>query len=128
MNNKGLDFSRMNIEKTRKSLGNGGGVVYKEPGYVKKGRVDMNSYTTKERKIIGECVIKGKEYRDAKYLVIRDGGNDTILNEDYYKIIERFRDYKGEDGIKHYMKFNKNLNYYKNWFKYGENPLVLEES
>ena len=51
MASKGLDFSRMNVKKTRESLKTGGRVVYKRPGYELKGRTDMNNYTDGERAI-----------------------------------------------------------------------------
>ena len=104
-NNRGLNFNNIiGVED--------GKPKYKTSGYVKKGRKNMVNYTAGERKIIGECVINGKNYQQAKYLVLRDGGNDTILNEDTFKIIYRIRDYKGVDGVKHWIINNLNLEYY----------------
>ena len=112
MASKGLDFSRMNVKKTRESLKTGGRVVYKRPGYELKGRTDMNTYTDGERAIIGDCVIKGTNYDETVFRVLNEGSGSTVLNKGTFDIVNRIRDYKNVDGVNHWIVNNKDLEYY----------------
>ena len=107
--NKGLDFSKITGVKN-------GRPVYKESGYVKKsssGRKN-NDYTDKERKIIGDCVINGERYERIRYLVLRDGGNDTVFPKGHYDVLYRIRRISGVDGVKYWIKDrSKNITYYR---------------
>ena len=95
-NNKGLSKDRLTRTSNTK---------------VKYPRV---SYSDEDRQIIGECCINGKDYRDAKYILMSTGKKGTRLNKGTWDILNnRVRgEYGGLDGVKHWMRFNKDLGFY----------------
>jgi len=108
-NNKGLEISKIESYSIEH------GATYKSLNYTSQLKMDRVKYTFLERQIIGQCVINGKDYRVAKRLVMSNGGNDTILNPQTFTIINRIRDYKGTEGVRHWMENNRKLDFYIKW-------------
>jgi len=105
--NKGLDFTGAT------SVNENGRLVYGKSGTKTKVKVPRVNYSDEDRQIIGECCINGKDYRDALRILMSTGEKGTLLNEGTWDILNRVRNqYGGLDGVKHWVIFNKNLEFY----------------
>ena len=78
--NQGIDFSRLDINKTRQSLQSGGSIVYKDSYYNPGTKVYIKSKTrqnvsTEMRSVIVECI---KEQIDDYDVVVSGYGSSSL--------------------------------------------------
>jgi hypothetical protein len=118
MAREGLDFSRMNVQATRESLKNGGGVVYKDEYY----NTEATKYkkTKKSRKVSSavkavlvlamECK---RDYEGVLQLLAARGLG--TVKESYWDMAKRVGSY-GEEALKSWVMKSNPITYYKENF------------
>ena len=116
MAREGLDFSRMNVQATRKSLSDGGSVVYKDSYYnsqVKsyKNKTKKSSKTSTEMRVCLALAMKcNRDYLGALDLLSSKGLSS--VKESYWDMSKRVGSY-GEDAIKSWVFCSRPISYYK---------------
>ncbi len=91
--NKGIDFSRLDINKTRQSLQNGGSIVYKDSYYNPGKKVYVKSktrqvVTSEMRSVIVECIKDKVDNFDVVLSRLESSGLDSV-KESYWDMALR---------------------------------------
>ena len=91
--NQGIDFSRLDINKTRQSLQNGGSIVYKDSYYNPGTKVYVKSKTrqnisTEMRSVIVDCIKEQIDDYDVVVSRLESSGLDSV-KESYWDMALR---------------------------------------
>ena len=116
MAREGLDFSRMNVKKTRESLKTGGRVVYKDKYFNSKVKSYKTSTTrsrntTVEMRVCIALAMKcNRDYLGALDLLSSKGLSS--VKESYWDMSKRVGSY-GSDAVKSWVLHSRPITYYK---------------
>ena len=91
--NQGIDFSRLDVNKTRQSLQNGGSIVYKDSYYNPGKKVYVKSksrqiVTSEMRSVIVECIKDKVDDYDVVVSRLESSGLDSV-KESYWDMALR---------------------------------------
>ncbi len=117
--NKGIDFSRLDINKTRQSLQNGGSIVYKDSYYNPGKKVYVKSktrqvVTSEMRSVIVECIKDKVDNFDVVLSRLESSGLDSV-KESYWDMALRafsYLDINSESDVDNWIKSPKDIKTY----------------
>jgi hypothetical protein len=118
-NNKGIDFSRLDINKTRQSLQNGGSIVYKDSYYNPGKKVYVKSktrqvVTSDMRSVIVECIKEQIDDYDVVVSRLESSGLDSV-KESYWDMALRafsYLDVNSESDVEGWISSPKDIKTY----------------
>ena len=118
--NQGIDFSRLDINKTRQSLQNGGSIVYKDSYYNPGKKVYVKSksrqvVTSEMRSVIVECIKDKVDNFDIVLSRLESSGLDSV-KESYWDMALRafsYLDINSERDVDEWIKNPKDIKFYK---------------
>ena len=118
--NQGIDFSRLDINKTRQSLQNGGSIVYKDSYYNPGKKVYVKSktrqvVTSEMRSVIVECIKDKVDDFDVVLSRLESSGLDSV-KESYWDMALRafsYLDINSESDVDNWIKSPKDIKFYK---------------
>ena len=118
--NQGIDFSRLDINKTRQSLQSGGSIVYKDSYYNPGTKVYVKSKTrqnisTEMRSVIVDCIKEQIDDYDVVVSRLESSGLDSV-KESYWDMALRafsYLDINSERDVDEWIKNPKDIKFYK---------------
>jgi len=118
--NQGIDFSKINVAKTRQSLQQGGSVVFKDsfynPGTKRyKKSVTRQIVTSDMRSVIVNCIQEQVEEYDDVVSRLESAGLDSV-KESYWDMALRafsYLDINSESDVDEWIKSPKDIKFYK---------------
>jgi hypothetical protein len=117
--NQGIDFSRLDINKTRQSLQNGGSIVYKDSYYNPGKKVYVKSktrqvVTSEMRSVIVECIKDKVDDFDVVLSRLESSGLDSV-KESYWDMALRafsYLDINSESDVDNWIESPKDIKSY----------------
>ena len=117
--NQGIDFSRLDINKTRQSLQNGGSIVYKDSYYNPGKKVYVKSktrqvVTSEMRSVIVECIKDKVDNFDIVLSRLESSGLDSV-KESYWDMALRafsYLDINSESDVDNWINSPKDIKSY----------------
>ena len=117
--NQGIDFSRLDVNKTRQSLQNGGSIVYKDSYYNPGKKVYVKSksrqvVTSDMRSVIVECIKDKVDDFDVVSSRLESSGLDSV-KESYWDMALRafsYLDVNSESDVDNWIKSPKDIKSY----------------
>ena len=117
--NQGIDFSRLDINKTRQSLQNGGSIVYKDSYYNPGKKVYVKSktrqvVTSEMRSVIVECIKDKVDDYDVVVSRLESSGLDSV-KESYWDMALRafsYLDINSESDVDNWINNPKPVKTY----------------
>ena len=117
--NKGIDFSRLDVNKTRQSLQSGGSIVYKDSYYNPGKKVYVKSktrqvVTSDMRSVIVECIKEQIDDYDVVVSRLESSGLDSV-KESYWDMALRafsYLDVNSESDVEGWISSPKDIKTY----------------
>jgi len=117
--NQGIDFSRLDINKTRQSLQSGGSIVYKDSYYNPGKKVYVKSksrqvVTSDMRSVIVDCIKDKVDDFDVVSSRLESSGLDSV-KESYWDMALRafsYLDVNSESDVSNWIKSPKDIKSY----------------
>ena len=117
--NKGIDFSRLDVNKTRQSLQSGGSIVYKDSYYNPGTKVYVKSKTrqnisTEMRSVIVDCIKEQIDDYDVVVSRLESSGLDSV-KESYWDMALRafsYLDVNSESDVEGWISSPKDIKTY----------------